>query len=178
VKRGGREHHNVAMRSLSGRPDGPDQFEQQGWPGQLARVERWHARAIRLLDPACRASEEDIVDFLYAFFQSAYHLRDWIVKGGSASNAELKKLFADNRCLELCSDVCNASKHLVLDSRHATARIGLMREYVPPLPGDSASGTRPTLLAFQDRDGYVEFVPIGELLNDCMTVWRDFCSAR
>jgi hypothetical protein len=51
-----------------------------------------------------------------------------------------------------------------------------MREYVPPLTGDSDGGTRPTVLAFQDRDGYVEFVPIGKLLHDCMTVWREFCS--
>ena len=168
----------LAMRSLSGRPDGPDQFEQQGWPGQLARVERWHERTTRLLNPASRAAEENILDYLYAFFQSAYHLRDWLVKAGAASNAELKSLFGDNPCLELCCDVCNASKHLVLDSRHTTARIGLMREYVPPPTRDGASGSRPTLLAFQDRDGHVEFVPIGQLLNDCMTVWRAFCSTR
>jgi hypothetical protein len=168
------------MRSLSGRPDGPDQFRQQGWPGQLARVERWHRRTADLLVPARRVPEAEIVDFLYAFFQAAYHMRDWLLKSGGASEGEVKALFADNRCLGFCRDVCNGSKHFELAEHHDTARIGLMREYVPPRPGDDSDGgsSRPSLLSFQDRDGYVDFVAIDELLRDCLTTWQAFCSAR
>jgi hypothetical protein len=167
------------VRSLSGRPDGPDQFEQEGWPGQLARVERWYRRASDVLDPGRRAPEAEIVDFLYAFFQSAYHLRDWLLNSGGASKAEIEALFADSPCLRFCADVCNGSKHFVLDpKRHTTARIGRMLEYVPPLPGSDVDGMRPTVLAFQDHGGYVDFVPIDGLLRDCTTTWQQFCSTR
>jgi len=164
------------MRSLSGQPDGPDQFEQQGWRGQLARVERWYRRASDSLDPRCIRADEEIVDFLYAFFHAAFHLRDWLVNSGGVSRREIDAVFTANRCLGFCRDICNGSKHFALDpKRHDTARIGLIRAYVPPLPGSSTSGTRPTMLAFQDHDGYVRFVPIDELLRDCMTAWREFC---
>jgi hypothetical protein len=120
--------------------------------------------------------EEETVDYLYAFFQSAYHMRDWLVNSGGTSRAEADGIVAASRCLKLCRAVCNGSKHFALDQeRHTAARIGLVREYVPPPPGSSTSGTRPTMLAFQDHDGYVEFVPIKELLHDCMTTWQEFC---
>jgi hypothetical protein len=128
-----------------------------------------------LLDPGRRPPEAEIVDFLYAFFQSAYHLRDWLIKSPGVPPSELKVLFDAHRCLRLCDDIANASKHFVLDRRHETARIGLMREYVPPAPGSSTGGSRPVMLAFQDRKGSVEFVSIADLLNECMRAWREYC---
>jgi hypothetical protein len=56
----------------------PDHFEQQGREGQLRRVERWHERAVHVLDPYDGVAGEDAIDFLYAFFQAAYHMRDWL----------------------------------------------------------------------------------------------------
>jgi hypothetical protein len=59
----------------------PDRFEQEGWQGQLARVERWHLRAMS----AVLAGEPHAEDYIYAFFQSAYHLRDWLQNSAASS---------------------------------------------------------------------------------------------
>jgi hypothetical protein len=79
----------------------PDHFEQQGWEGQLRRVERWHERAVHVLDLYSGVAGEEAIDFLYAFFQSAYHMRDWLQHSGAASKASLDALMSANRCLNV-----------------------------------------------------------------------------
>lgn len=121
----------------------PDHFEQQGWEVQLRRIERWHLRAMRVLDPNDGVAGEEAIDFLYAFFQSAYHMRDWLQNSGAASKASLDALMSANHSLQLCRDVCNGSKHFSLDSRRSkTDHIGLMREYVPPQVGQTMGSSR------------------------------------
>ncbi len=105
--------------------DIPDRFQQEGWRGELRRVERWHRRASVALDRQAQGGDpDDAVDFLYAFFQAAYHLRDWVLKSGVASQATLDQLFHETPALGFCRDVCNGSKHLILDTTHKTARAG------------------------------------------------------
>jgi hypothetical protein len=175
------KHPNISVTGHDGdagtRPIGPDQFKEQGWRGQLRRVERWHRRAGYVLDPYRRIPEDEIVDFLYAFFQSAYHMRDWLEKSGGSSKEALDELMESSRCLKLCRDVCNGSKHFALKPQRSNdvARIGLMREYVPPPPGGHAGRTRPSLLAFQNHAGQVEFRRIDELIDECLTTWQKFC---
>jgi hypothetical protein len=156
----------------------PDHFEQQGWEGQLRRVERWHERAVHVLDPYDGVAGEDAIDFLYAFFQSAYHMRDWLQNSGAASQVSLDDLMSANRCLRLCRDVCNGSKHFVIDPRRSkTDHIGMMHEYVPPPVGQhEGASSKPRLLAFENRDGEVEFACVDELMADCLVTWREFCA--
>jgi hypothetical protein len=158
----------------------PDQFEQQGWQEQLRRVERWHERATRALDPYNRVPEAETIDTLYAFFQAAYHMRDWLRNSGAASQAQLKSLM-DNESLELCRALCNGSKHFVLNPKQhpKTNHIGLLREYVPPpRPGDrdGMSNSRPSLLAFVDRQGNINYRRIDELMAECLAAWQTFCA--
>lgn len=126
----------------------PDHFEQQDWESQLRRVERWHQRAVHVLDPYNRTDRGEAIDFLYAFFQSTYHLRDWLHNSGSASRASLDALMTANHSLGLCRDLCNGTKHFALDPRRSkTRQIGLMHEYVDPPAGQSTGGSsRPRLL--------------------------------
>jgi hypothetical protein len=78
--------------------------------------------------------------------------------------------------LKLCRDVCNGSKHFRLDHRTtATDHIGLMREYLPPSRPGGEPGARPSLLVFEGQDGTVNFHRIEELMDTCVTAWRDFC---
>jgi len=155
----------------------PDHFEQQGWEVQLRRVERWHQRAMRILNPHEGLAGEEAIDFLYAFFQSAYHMRDWLQNSGAASKASLDALMSANHSLQLCRDVCNGSKHFALDpKRSKTDHIGLMREYVPPRVGQTTGSSRPCLLVFEGRDGGIEFKRIDELMTDCLSAWQAFCA--
>lgn len=158
----------------------PDQFEQQGWQEQLRRVERWHERATQALDPYNRVTEAEIVDTLYAFFQAACHMRDWLQNSGAASQAQLK-LLMESESLALCRALCNGSKHFVLNPKQhpETDHIGLLREYVPaPPPGarDSMSNSRPGLLAFVDRQGTINYRRIDELMAECVSAWQAFCA--
>jgi hypothetical protein len=156
----------------------PDQFRQQGWQSHLQRVERWHQRAKHALDPYNGVAEHDAIDFLYAFFQAAYHMRDWLQNSGAASQAQLDALMASNRCLKLCRDICNGSKHFALDpKRSKTDHIGLLREYVPPSPSsDREASSRPSLLAFVNHAGDVEFSRVDELMAECLAAWHTFCA--
>lgn len=149
-----------------------DRFEQEGWKGQLARVERWRERALR----AIRDGNPHPEDYLYAFCQNAYHLRDWLQNSGTASRRDLDALMARTPALKLCRDVCNGSKHFVLDPRRtSTDHIGLMREYVPPTESGGEPGEQPRLLVVEGQDGSVNLFDIHELLDECVSVWRDFC---
>lgn len=155
----------------------PDRFEQEGWRGQFARMERWHRRALDALDPAPGKHSGDAEDFIYAFCQAAYHLRDWLQKSGAASQAELDALMNSTPALKLCRDVCNGSKHFTLDpKRTKTDHIGLMREYVPPVDPGETGGSRPRLFVFEGQDGSFEMVDIRDLMSECIEAWKNFCS--
>lgn len=146
-----------------------DRFALEGWQGQLARVERWQKRA----DAAINAGSADAEDFLLAFFQSAYHLRDWLLNSGATTKVNLDALMHNTPALSLCRDVANGSKHLTLNATERTARVGLMREYAP---GTSA-GFKWSLLAFERRaDGAVDFHGINNLMSECVDTWNSFCS--
>ena len=150
----------------------PDRFEQEGWRGQLARVERWQERALC----AIREGKPYPEDYIYAFCQNAYHLRDWLQNSGTADQRDLDALMARTPALKLCRDVCNGSKHFVLDQRRtSTDHIELMREYIPPTHPGGQPGARPRLLVVEGQDESVHLREIHELLDECVTARREFC---
>jgi len=80
---------------------------------QLARVERFLAR---ISTPT--TNRDDYEDFLWAFFQNCWHLRDWIWYDSSipqetrdAVSAEVEK----SEVLLTCQCVANRSKHYELN---------------------------------------------------------------
>jgi hypothetical protein len=79
---------------------------------QLKRVERWLSRI--------QKNESDQIehqDFLYAFFQNCWHLKDWI-KNDDALPPKIRCGIEDDikryGSLLTCADLANRSKHLVL----------------------------------------------------------------
>lgn len=140
-------------------------------------MERWHRRALEALI-SDQIGHGDGEDFVYAFCQSAYHLRDWLQESGAASQAELDALMKATPALKLCRDICNGSKHFRLDSnRTETDHIGLMREYVPPIGSTDTSGnSRPRIFVFEGQDGAIEMVEIRDLMRECVEAWSRFCA--
>jgi hypothetical protein len=65
----------------------------EGWGGQFARVSRWRERVVAAANGEPSADE---LDFLLAFFESAYHLRDWLVETKAVSNVEVDGYVASN----------------------------------------------------------------------------------
>jgi hypothetical protein len=58
-----------------------------GWQAQLDRVRRWYHRASKADDVI------DRYDFLYAFFENALHLRDWLKDTGAITEKDLDNFF-------------------------------------------------------------------------------------
>jgi hypothetical protein len=100
----------------------------EGWRGQLARVTRWRQRVVTAANGEPSADE---LDFLLAFFESAYHLRDWLVETGALSNVEVDGYVASHIELQLCRDIANGFKHHSLSRPSIDAEFAIVNQYVP-----------------------------------------------
>ena len=63
--------------------------ELEGWRGQYDRVVRWHGRVVAAAnaDPS-----PDELDCLFAFFESCFHLREWLLVTAAVDQKALKDL--------------------------------------------------------------------------------------
>lgn len=147
----------------------PDQLRREGWPGQLRRVERWRDRFLAALEQSQTGLEDqDVIDYLFAFAQAGYHLRDWIQTSGSATQAQLDRLMSETPALGRCRDLCNASKHLAVNGSHRYQRIAMMQEC-------RGEGYRIRMIAFQPRGGGADYMHIQELVESVVEAWQEFC---
>ena len=69
-----------------------------GWRAQWDRTHRWYER-VKRVGRDSTALPADRLDFLLAFFQNCYALRDWIQKDGTACQAELDMLMSGSKAL-------------------------------------------------------------------------------
>jgi hypothetical protein len=139
-----------------------DWFE--GWNGQYKRMIRFHDRAKQSLQGN---DENEIYDFIYAFFQNCYHLRDWVVSGGVATKDEMKYLFDNNTELKLCRDICNATKHLQYDKPSIDPRPRISREW-NPFKNEAAD-----FYLYSDKRR-----SITELMSSCVVAWDEFLANK
>ncbi len=96
-----------------------------GWRTQLDRVRRWYCRA------SAAQAEDDRYDFLYAFFENAFHLRDWLKDTGASSEEDLERLFVESVDMRLCRDLANSHKHYSLRNPSQPAPPTEAQEYAP-----------------------------------------------
>jgi len=160
----------MSSRPANSRPR--SSFQVEGWLGQLERLRRWHQRLQELrTQRAVQLTAADL-DLVFAFFQTAYHLRDWILNDGAASERELQELMSDSLALKVCRDLCIGSKHLTIKKASVDQHASLVREYVPgPVGNRAASSSRVVVIA----DGRHELWP---LVDDCMATWETWTAAR
>ena len=132
-----------------------------GWATQFDRVRRWHDRLLN-------AHPDDEADFLYAFFENAFHLRDWLLDTGAASKADVNELFARNVEMRLRRDLANAHKHFSLRQKPSQPNPpSEVREYVP---GDGSRGPGSSLVIISEREKYD---PI-KLARPVLRLWEEF----
>ena len=53
-------------------------------------------------------------DNLWYFFQTAWHLKDWILNDSSIKDFGVEKIVENYHSLRMCADLANRSKHLTL----------------------------------------------------------------
>ena len=94
------------------------------WKEQWARVQRAFSLFESTNQGRVHAHESDFYqDEAYSFFQNCYHLKDWL-KNDQATKAlvgDVETYISKSENLSLCADLCNGSKHLVLDRRARTS---------------------------------------------------------
>ena len=140
-----------------------DWFE--GWKGQYNRMLRWRDRANEALKQ--NNDGNAIYDFIYAFFQNSYHLRDWIVSDGAATKEEMKSLFSSSIELQLCRDICNATKHLQYNNSSIDTKPRISREW------DHFENKDAEFSLYSDKRR-----PVPELMTQCVNAWNEFLEQK
>lgn len=144
---------------------------------QYERMKRWYDKFSvlsqgRLHD---RASD-NYLDDVHAFFQNAYHLKDWIKRDATLASSIRSGVEAHingSRSLRLCADICNSSKHLVLTQ--------------PPRSGENPTfgrkvfdlqlGGGPTTIALKwEINTSTGTIDAFDLATDCVRDWDRFRS--
>lgn len=133
-----------------------------GWTAQADRVWRWHERLANSCANAASSPEERI-DFLLAFCQNCYALRDRVEKDGAASKDELDTLMQNSLSLRVCRDIANGSKHLKVDRPSVDPNFSIGREY--------CGAEMPERWFVIVGDDLVDSLA---LANQCVDSWRIF----
>lgn len=131
------------MADVLNPPLGVGWDRMRGWHDQYERMLRWHRRLLREISAEAEKSEsgtwpDDLWDTAMAFFQVAFHLKDWIAFDHPDLLPELENAIQRSRHLALCADICNGTKHRGVSRNHRTAAhvVGL-REFAPDLPSQN-----------------------------------------
>ncbi|MGH3449502.1 MAG: hypothetical protein ACRDQW_02020 [Haloechinothrix sp.] len=108
-------------------------FEFDGWQGHYRRTCRWYERLLRIADEWPRADMDEQIDYALAFFQSAYHLRDYLFREGVVSKEDLDQLMASTPSLRVCRDLCLGARHRKIERPSVDAEPWIMRRLVRQL---------------------------------------------
>jgi hypothetical protein len=92
---------------------------QRRFQEQFERMDRFMMKVV-----FATGRPADYEDDLWAFFQNAWHLKDWI-KNDPATGVEsrIEEAVARHEPLMICADLCNRSKHLKLVRKRLDADV-------------------------------------------------------
>jgi hypothetical protein len=131
-----------------------------GWQAHLARLERWYRRA------ALAKDEHDQLDFLFAFFESSFSLRDWLIDTGAVSQQEMEALFAKHVELRINRDLANSLKHHSIHRVSQEQPPSIAIEYAPEYPTYRDDSRLVILSEGVKYDALT-------LAKQCLVIWTD-----
>ncbi len=143
---------------------------------QFDRMIRWFDKYTEIKRGKSRASHHDKLDHIYAFFQNAYHLKDWIkndptTRASGAVESHLK----NTAVLRLVADICNGTKHLSRNRKLKTEGKDEQYEGLAKSYKLQISAVNEPVFSFNlhiktksgPRDAY-------EVACECVEEWRNF----
>ncbi len=136
-----------------------------GWEAQFDRVRRWYHRL------SAAETGADRYDFFYAFFENAFHLRDWLKDTNAVSDADLETLFAPNPDMRLCRDLANSHKHYSLRNPSQAVPPSEVHEYKPGFGNLDADLS---LVILSDGIKHDAF----DLAARILRTWEEFIASR
>ena len=131
-----------------------------GWQAHLARVERWYRRA------AFAKDEHDQLDFLFAFFESSFSLRDWLIDTGAVSQQGMEALFTKHVELRINRDLANSLKHHSIHRVSQKQPPSIAIEYAPEYPTYRSDSRLVVLSEGKKYDALT-------LAERCLAIWTD-----
>lgn len=159
----------------------PDELisRHEQWRLQWDRVQRWYARVRELADTSKynRLTQGDL-DVVIAYFQNAFHLRDWILACHPELQSQLNSLFQTQFEMGACRDICNGFKHKSLTHPSHDAFFNIYQEFDPFQEEiDSTRNFIGYRAAFSNGNDLVKF-DLFELADRCFETWTDFIAAE
>jgi hypothetical protein len=133
---------------------------------QWNRTKRWLAR-IEAQPPVDHVTYDD---FIWAFFQNCWHLRDWIHYDLSLPEKLRKNVMEEwkrDPSLLVCSDLANGAKHLALDRPRDGAGAKHSHRVFEVVAGDPSQ----TKLLYYVARGNGERLEAISLARACMRAW-------
>lgn len=159
--------------------DTPKTEYMAGFEAQYRRMTRWLERIEDMAELGKgEINTEELRDFFIAYFQTCYHLRDHLEKDSNTniSESNTQSYIETTECLSLCGDICNATKHLELDTSGFTGEHPEISEgaeltvSLTPSEGES-SATYRVETDSGDEDAY-------QLAKDCKDAWDGFIQSN
>lgn len=152
--------------------------EIQKYKQQFETVKRFYElfekidKGIKIDFPSCYL--EDIV---YAFFIFCYHLKDWI-KNDNTLPSNIKDKVEDfvnkNKCLGVCGDICNGTKHLALNiSRSGEYGEIKTKKVFAEYAGGTSLNVKIKFNVFT-KSSKAKPIDAFELGTECLQKWKEF----
>jgi hypothetical protein len=140
---------------------------------QLQRLERNFNRFAQIdqgrpHDMGCQNYRDEV----YYFFLNCYHLKDWLINDTAfpGTRTDVENYINANQELQLCADICNAHKHLRLDSPRSAENPCVSGQKIDLQLGESRAVIKIKFTidtASGPRDSF-------ELATRCLKLWKEF----
>jgi len=143
-----------------------------GHKDQLQRIDRL-LTILELDDPYDWVRGLDSIDIIVFACQSMWHLKDWILNDAqfrARDREELKRDIHASRCLLICADLANGSKHLSLNNPKTDARLWERSGF----HFDASKGICRDIyyVVCDDRSDEYDGMEIRDLLRRCRNEWQ------
>ncbi len=142
---------------------------------QFERVNRWYQQFQEISIGRLHDKPSDFYqDIVYAYFMNCYHLKDWIKHDLASSSlaTKVEAFITATPEMNLCADICNGLKHLVLDENRKRSNQNPQfgkRNFKVGL------GTGPTTIAVEYTiDTTSGPIDAFELATKCLEAWKTF----
>jgi len=142
------------------------------WIMQWERIERWYSRVLEVQQKSEKQELDSYdLDIIIAFFQNAWHLKDWLLASRPDLNSDITNLFHSSYEMGACRDICNGFKHKSFNHPTHDPDFNLYREYDHfEIEGGSPIKYR---IAFADGTDVRKFV-LFELVTTVYKILQDF----
>ena len=143
------------------------------WRTQFDRTRRWYARLKKIEHEIKKTGlTQDSEDYIYAFFQNCWHLREWLSKSKVVEKNKIEQLVASHEELRLCRDICNGTKHMSITRPSVDSGFYTFREYDWLDQQVHSQGPRSNQKFMVRAAGRKH--NMFALAHRCMKIWDDF----